>query len=667
VQVPDVLPGSSFAPAVQVAVENPQGTVESYAFHQIVLALQSSGGATLSQPQNIYANNGVAKFEPLTIDKPGTYQLVATAVANFSTPAPNLGQVVSNTFRVTWGGVRLAPFSAEQTVAVGHCSEKVQIIVATAQNGGTQPDGPITVSVATSGVAADLYSDPDCTQALAGVGMSPSASLGVFYFKAHAAGALGLTFSSANYSSGTQLETVVEAGSDAGTPDGGTADGGSDAGVADGGAAPSDRTLNGYGCAAGGAGAWPFLLALALVALAARLGRRGGKAALLIAAALGAGEARAGQEAAPLRDARGPTNPASNPIPTAAAPAAPAPALLAVLKFRNKLQGPERAAVDDEYLADEVRSAALRIAPGVRVMTRENMAVLLRQSGRTPEDCEGECEVETGRRLSADLVVSGDLLRFGSGYRLVLRLHDTREGRLLAGTLASGDTLDELDKSAKAAMNDLLGGLAVPVSASPVSANPVSASPVSADPVSANPVSANPVRANPVSATPVSSVQVSASPAETNPVSARPDLALAGPAEEVRAPTAGHSFLPNLYLGATFDPRARTLGPEVALSASLGHSWSLSAGALFGPNPGGRLALSLLLAELGPVRIWAGPRAMAEPVPAGLALGGGLGARAELSLASWLAAVAGGAGEVYKTPTATVWAPLFSLGLLARL
>ena len=41
----------------------------------------------------------------------------------------------------------------------------------------------------------------------------------------------------------------------------------------------------------------------------------------------------------------------------------------------------------------------LRSVPGVSLMTRENMLVLLQSSGKKLEDCEGECEVETGRRL----------------------------------------------------------------------------------------------------------------------------------------------------------------------------------------------------------------------------------------------------------------------------
>ena len=74
---------------------------------------------------------------------------------------------------------------------------------------------------------------------------------------------------------------------------------------------------------------------------------------------------------------------------------------LAVLDFRNKL--PNRDEVDWTYFADLVRSAALRAVPTLQVITRENLDVLLQSTGRKIEDCEGECEVDTGRRIGADL------------------------------------------------------------------------------------------------------------------------------------------------------------------------------------------------------------------------------------------------------------------------
>jgi TolB-like protein len=131
-------------------------------------------------------------------------------------------------------------------------------------------------------------------------------------------------------------------------------------------------------------------------------------------------------------------------------------ALLAVLDFKSKLRDD---AVDASYFSNQVRAAALRQARTVRVMTRENILVLLESQGKKLEDCEGECEIDTGRRLGADYVVSGEILRVGSSYKLDLRLHETRDGQLLGGAAASGHTVDELDANATGVIGELLAPL----------------------------------------------------------------------------------------------------------------------------------------------------------------------------------------------------------------
>src|SRR5438552_16899309 len=103
--------------------------------------------------------------------------------------------------------------------------------------------------------------------------------------------------------------------------------------------------------------------------------------------------------------------------------AAPAQKTLAVLEFKSKL--PKGADVDVGYLTDVVRTRAKDTVPELKVMTRENMLVLLQATGRKMEECEGECEVETGRRVGADLVISGAVLKFGSQIKMNMKLHDT--------------------------------------------------------------------------------------------------------------------------------------------------------------------------------------------------------------------------------------------------
>ena len=151
--------------------------------------------------------------------------------------------------------------------------------------------------------------------------------------------------------------------------------------------------------------------------------------------------------------------------PPAAAPqvaVAQAPAnrfagsLLAVLEFNNKLKGNDREQVDAPYFSNVVRGEVKRGVPGLKVMTRENVLVMLQAQGKTLADCEGECEVETGRRLGADLVVSGDLLKIGSNLKLDLRLHETKNGQLINGVRVTAATVDELEPKTVAAIEELI-------------------------------------------------------------------------------------------------------------------------------------------------------------------------------------------------------------------
>src|SRR5207247_1427804 len=108
-----------------------------------------------------------------------------------------------------------------------------------------------------------------------------------------------------------------------------------------------------------------------------------------------------------------------------------------------------------QYLTDVVRQAALRANTGAQLITRENLIVLLQASGKDMSQCEGECEVDTGRRIGANAIVSGELQRLGSKYKVSLRLHDTIEGRLLASSTGSGATVDELDENIARAATEL--------------------------------------------------------------------------------------------------------------------------------------------------------------------------------------------------------------------
>jgi len=134
--------------------------------------------------------------------------------------------------------------------------------------------------------------------------------------------------------------------------------------------------------------------------------------------------------------------------------AAPAEAVerLAVLE----LSGGNLTQDEQSILSDEVRGVVVKaLADGVQVMTRENMEVMLSDMG-IDAACvaEGACEVETARNLGVDYVVTGSVGAMGELLMLSLKLHDTRNGQLLASERAKGsdsvDLLNGISAAAKA-------------------------------------------------------------------------------------------------------------------------------------------------------------------------------------------------------------------------
>jgi hypothetical protein len=127
-----------------------------------------------------------------------------------------------------------------------------------------------------------------------------------------------------------------------------------------------------------------------------------------------------------------------------------------VLELRSKLKGQDASDVDAGYFGNQVRADLKRVAPDAQVMTRETVLVMLQASGKDLAECEGECEVDTGRRIGADAVISGEVLKVGTRYKISLKLHETQDGRLLSTGMASGKSIDELDEGLQAAATSLL-------------------------------------------------------------------------------------------------------------------------------------------------------------------------------------------------------------------
>ena len=104
---------------------------------------------------------------------------------------------------------------------------------------------------------------------------------------------------------------------------------------------------------------------------------------------------------------------------------------VAVLELQNEA---ELTVFEIERLADDLRGVALeQTGPlGYIVITRESMLELL-PTGRDLITCNGaQCEVEAGRMVGADLVVSGGVGWFSKKLVLGIKLFDTRTAALLS-------------------------------------------------------------------------------------------------------------------------------------------------------------------------------------------------------------------------------------------
>lgn len=143
---------------------------------------------------------------------------------------------------------------------------------------------------------------------------------------------------------------------------------------------------------------------------------------------------------------------------------------VAVLEIRAGQDTPLTLA-EGRFLTDVVRGAALDLG-GHQVLTRENMLELLPPDKRDLAQCEGECEVETGRNLGVDYVAVADVLRFGSSLRLSVRLYDTHSAALLDQQTAQAVSVDALEPETRRAAERLFAQIpsAVAVAEGPLPA-----------------------------------------------------------------------------------------------------------------------------------------------------------------------------------------------------
>ena len=107
-----------------------------------------------------------------------------------------------------------------------------------------------------------------------------------------------------------------------------------------------------------------------------------------------------------------------------------------------------------QFLTDKLRQMAVMTLPsaeGWTIMTRENINEML-PPGKTLEECEGSCLVETGKNISADYVVQGRVSHFGSLLTITVELYETATGKLVSSIAVKSENaeglLEEIEKNA---------------------------------------------------------------------------------------------------------------------------------------------------------------------------------------------------------------------------
>ena len=115
------------------------------------------------------------------------------------------------------------------------------------------------------------------------------------------------------------------------------------------------------------------------------------------------------------------------------------------------------------FLTDKLRERASKVLPiymGYVVMTRENISAML-PPGKSIEDCEGTCLVETGKNISADYVAQARVGKFGKQLTLTMELYETAGSNLIGSfTTRKPDAeglLEEVEREADRVFQQIIG------------------------------------------------------------------------------------------------------------------------------------------------------------------------------------------------------------------
>lgn len=121
---------------------------------------------------------------------------------------------------------------------------------------------------------------------------------------------------------------------------------------------------------------------------------------------------------------------------------------LAILPLVNNT-GKNLTQSEVNFLTEVVRDATQALPKERFLVMRNESITLLLPKDVTLEDCIGECEVETGRRIGAHWLITGAVVKFGTSLRVTLSLFDTRKAQQLSSKITRGATVEDLESMLK--------------------------------------------------------------------------------------------------------------------------------------------------------------------------------------------------------------------------
>lgn len=109
-------------------------------------------------------------------------------------------------------------------------------------------------------------------------------------------------------------------------------------------------------------------------------------------------------------------------------------------------------------LSDQSRVAASEIFSQNEylIITRESIQQILSDMGKDSSCMEGECELEIGRNIQADIIVTGDIINTEGTYFLTLKIYNTSTNVLLKAKNVESENFKELLHKTKTVSADIL-------------------------------------------------------------------------------------------------------------------------------------------------------------------------------------------------------------------